>query len=101
MGQWLKEFGKTNLLALSPLVSNHVDVSTQTEHTTDSMPTTETAEDPTPNYKEEPATQSAIAEKAKERYEVAKGEANELWAHEAEHEVELQQLLDARTTRLQ
>ena len=66
LGQWLKESGKTNLLALPPLASNHVDVSTQTEGTTNSVLATETAKVPPPNYEEELAAQSAITKKANE-----------------------------------
>ena len=44
--------------------------------------------------------QLTIAGKAKERYEVAKAEANQIQEQAAKHEAELQERLDAQTTEL-
>ena len=45
--------------------------------------------------------QSAVAEKVKECYEVAKAKADQLRVQETKRKAELQQLLDTRMTQLQ
>ena len=72
-----------------------MDVSTQTEDTTDSVLATETTEVPPPNHEEELTMQSAIDEKAKEHYEQAKAKANQIRNHASKREAELQERLDA------
>ena len=54
-----------------------------------------TVEVPTRNYDEEIVVQTIIAKKAKDRYEAAKVEANQLRAQATKREAQLQQLLDA------
>ena len=72
-----------------------VDASTQTDEPTKSAQATMTVEVPTRNYDEEIVVQTIIAKKAKDRYEAAKVEANQLRAQATKREAELQQLLDA------
>ena len=105
--QWLKAIGQTNPLPLPSLAPNHVDVSTQTEDTTESVPATahhpvlplETATVPPSQYKEEFAAQAVIIEKANERYHAAKEEADQIHVQAEKREVPLQQLLPTQTAK--
>ena len=76
--QRLNEREQENSLALRPLAPNHVNMSTQIKDTTESVPTTETTKVSLPNYEKDLAAKSMIAEKSKERYEAAKGEADQI-----------------------
>ena len=76
-----------------------MDVSTQTEELTNLTTITLTVIVPTRNYDEELVAQTAIAEKAKERYQEAKEEIARIHEQAQKREDDLQKQLDARMTK--
>ena len=67
-----------------------MDVSTQTEESTDSVPTIGVVEVTNCNYEEELAVQTLLSDKAKERYKKVTAKSDQLKAQATKCKVELE-----------